>query len=388
MLEKVFALAILLLGSLSTLLAQNTKNQWVDSVFQTLGTDEKIGQLLMVPVYPKTNDNYREELELAIKNHKVGGIVIMDGGPAQIAMLKREAGSIAAVPLLTGISAPNGLGATLDSTMTFPGMLTLGAIRNDNLLYSLGAEIARQMKVLGININFAPAASNVTAAQYDSLERSFGENRFNIADKAVAYMRGLQDNGVMACAKRFPIRGLTVLEVGKDGLPVLSAYIDSVEAYPYRKLFSAGIGGVLAASSEFPLFYAKKKVARKSNFSPAVLTSIYAGQWLRKELNYQGLVFADIREIIDNTGAYRDGEAELLAFQAGNDIMLFPEDPAAAIRKIKRLLRKETQYELLLDEKVKKNTCGQIRCRRTPQYHHASLRFVRPASHRRSATPP
>src|SRR5690606_25193064 len=96
------------------------------------------------------------------------------------------------------------------------------------------------------------------------------------------------------------------------------------------------------------------KVARSTNYSPAILTSIYAGRWLKGELNYQGLVFVNIREISDNSGAYRDGEAELLAFQAGNDIILFPEETGSAIRKIKRLLRRETDYESLLDEKVKR----------------------------------
>lgn len=354
MLEKVFALAILLFGTISTLFAQTAKNQWVDSVFHTLGTDEKIGQLFMIPVYPESNGRYLEELASDIKNHKIGGIILMDGGPTQIATLKEEVAKIADVPLLTAISAPNGLGTTLDSTLTFPSMLTLGAIRDNNLLYRLGAEIARQMKVLGIDINFAPSAGSITVAEYDSLERSFGEDRFNIAKKSVAYMRGLQDNGVVACARHFPIRGLTIVDVGKDGLPILNAYIDSVEAYPYIKLFSAGIGGVLAASSEFPLFYEKKKVARKSNYSPAILTSIHAGRWLRNELNYQGLVFVNIREINHNNTTYKDGEAELLAFQAGNDIILFPDETGSAIRRIKRLLRKETHYESLLDEKVKK----------------------------------
>lgn len=352
MLEKVFALAVTLFGALTPLLAQSPKNQWIDSVFQTLGPDEKIGQLFMVPVYAKTNDRYLQEFEDAVKDHRIGGIVLMDGGPVQISRLKREGESISGVPLFTGINALSGLGKTIDSTMTFPSMLSLGAIRDNKLIYRLGAEVARQMNVLGININFAPPASNVTASQYDTLERSFGEDKVNIAAKAVAYMRGLQDNGVIACAKHFPIRGLTVVEVGKDGLPVLNAYIDSVEAYPYRKLFAAGIGGVLAASSEFPLFYEKKKVARRAHFSPAMLTSIYAGQWLRDEMNYQGLVFTNIRDIEDKPGAA--GDAELLAFQAGNDIILFPENLGAAIRKIKRLLRKEPRYESMLNAKVRK----------------------------------
>jgi CubicO group peptidase (beta-lactamase class C family)/beta-glucosidase-like glycosyl hydrolase len=354
MLKKVLTIALLLLGITSVLPAQSPRNQWVDSVFQTLGVEEKIGQLFMVPVYAKTDSRYLEEIENDIKSHRIGGLVIVDGGPVQIARLKKEVGRISAVPPFMAVYASNGLGNALDSTMTFPSMLTLGAIHDPELVYDLGAEIARQMKVLGIHINFAPPADRVTRTRYDSLERSFGENKVNIAEKAVAYMRGLQDNGVLACAKHFPIRGLTVVDVGKDGLPILNAYIDSVEAHPYRSLFSNRISGVLTASSEFPLFYEKKKVARKNKFSPAVLTSIYAGQWLKNVMKYEGLVFVSIPDIQDNAGLYKGGEAELLAFQAGNDIILFPEEPGPAVRKIKRLLRKEPQYVTLLDERVKK----------------------------------
>lgn len=354
MLKKVLATSTIVLGAFLSLSAQNARNQWVDSVFLTLSLDEKIGQMFMVPVYPKTNADYLEDLENTIRDHQVGGIIFMEGGPEQIARLNRRAQELSTVPLLSGLDASTGLGRTIDSAMVFPNLLTLGSIRDDSLMYALGSEIARQMKALGLHINFGPSANRITLGQYDTLERSFGEKKENIAGKAVAYMRGLQDHGVLACAKHFPIKGLTIVDVKKNGLPVLNAYIDSIEGYPYKKLFANGIGCVLTASSEFPLFYEKKKSIKKNIYSPALLTSIYAGDWLKKEMNYNGLVFVSIPDIQDNAGRYKGGDAELLAFQAGNDVILFPADLAPAVRKIKRLLRKESQFLPQLDERVKK----------------------------------
>ena len=354
MLKKVCSVIALLLGLLSTAPAQTAKDQWVDSVFQTLDEDEKIGQLFMVPVYAKSNDNYLDELRNTIRNHQPGGLIIMDGGPLQVAQLQSQVHDIASAPLMLGINAVTGLGNTLDSTMTFTSLLRMGAVRDDRLIYDVGAEIARQMKVLGLHINFAPPAEVLATTHVDSLGRSFGDNRRNIAAKAVAYVKGLQDGGVMACARNFPVKGLTVVELRKEELPIIQGYIDSVEAYPYRMMLKAGIGGMLTASTEFPLFYEKKRVARKNRFTPAILSSVYAGQWLRNAMNYQGLVFVNARDIVHETDRYRDGEAEMLAFQAGNDVILFPEQIGASIRRIRRLLKKDPRFVALLDEKVRK----------------------------------
>ncbi|MFO7258081.1 MAG: serine hydrolase [Bacteroidota bacterium] len=354
MLKKVYCLLTLLLGLFAAAPAQNPRDQWVDSVFQTLDEDAKIGQLFMIPVYAKSNDNYLEELRSAIRNHQPGGLIIMDGGPVQISQIQSQVRDIAAAPLILGINAANGLGNTLDSTMTFTTPMRMGAIRDDRLIYEVGAEIARQMKVLGLHINFAPPAEVLTATRFDTLERSFGDNRNNIAAKAVAYIRGLQDQGVLACAQNFPLKGLTVVELKKDELPVIQASIDSAETYPYRMMLRAGIGGILTASTEFPLFFEKKRVARKNRFPPSVLSSIYAGQWLRTNMNYDGLVFVNARDIARSSGSLRDGEAEALAFEAGNDMILFPDQIGASIRRIRRLVRKDPRFAALLDEKVRK----------------------------------
>jgi CubicO group peptidase (beta-lactamase class C family)/beta-glucosidase-like glycosyl hydrolase len=354
MLKKVYCVFTLLLGLFTAAPAQTAKDQWVDSVFQTLDEDAKIGQLFMIPVYAKSNSDYLNELRNTIRNHQPGGLIILDGGPVQVSQLQSHVRDIAAAPLLLGINAANGLGNTLDSTMAFSTIMRMGAIRDDRLIYEVGAEIARQMKVLGLHINFAPPVEVLSATRFDTLERSFGDDRNIIATKAVAYVQGLQDQGVMACARNFPLKGLTVVELKKDELPVVQAYIDSVETYPYRRMLHAGIGGVLAASTEFPLFYEKKRAARKNRYPSSVLSSIYAGQWLRNNMNYEGLVFVNARDLAQASDRFRDGEAEALAFEAGNDMILFPEQIGASIRRVRRLVRKDPRYAALLDEKVRK----------------------------------
>lgn len=354
MYKKVLLCFCVVLAAFFHLQAQTSKNQWVDSVFSTMSLDDKIGQLFMVPVYPSTDRDYKDEIKEAIKSHHVGGVIFMEGGPVQLANLTNYIQKTADIPVLIGTESERGLGKLIDSTMLFPKALMLGAVQNDALIYRLGSEVAKQMKRVGININFAPSADLISLSKYDSLERSFGQDKVNVANKAVAYMQGLQDNGVMACAKRFPLQGLTVISVKKDGIPELKAYIDTVELYPYKKLFTNKISSVLPASSDFPLFYEKKKVARKNKFTPALLTSIYAGDWLKKNMDYKGLVFVSIPDIRDKAGKYKNGEAEMLSFQAGNDMILFPDGITAAFRRIKKLLKKKKEFGTQLNTTVKR----------------------------------
>lgn len=334
--------------------AQSPGPVWVDSVYQTLTLDDKIGQLFMLPVYPCTDADYMSKIRQAVKSHAAGGLIFMEGSPTQLASIRNEVQQQAQVPLLIGVDGVGGLGHKIDSLPVFPPALMLGAISDNTLLYSLGREIAREMKLLGVHINFAPSAELSSVKQYDSTGRSFGQQKENVAAKAVAYMQGMQDHGVLACAKHFPMQGLTVVDIKKNGLPTLNAYVDSVALHPFRQLFLHQISGVLPASSDFPLFYSKKRIIRQNVFTPTLLSSIYAGEWLRKNMDYEGLVYVSIPDIQGDEADYKEGEAEALAFQAGNDIILFPEDVTQAIRRIKKLLRKDSAYTDQLNRTVKR----------------------------------
>ncbi len=337
--------------------AQTDKNRWVDSVFNTLSVNERIGQMFMMTLSSKDEASVSREIENEIESHGIGGVIFTQGSPVKQARLTNRFQRSAEIPLLVAQDAEWGLGMSLDSTIQFPRALVLGAIRNDKMIYTLGEEVARQMKCMGIHINFAPVADVNNNPQNPIISyRSYGENKFNVASKAVAFMQGMQDHGVLACAKHFPIKGLTVTDVQK-GLPILQTNVDSIQSYPYQKLFEKNIAGVLLAPADFPLFYENKSQIRKNLFNSSKLSSLFTGDWLRKKFNYGGLVFVDIQNTQSLTEKYRAGESEMFAFQAGNDVLMNPKDVGAAIRKIKKLIqrdKRDKRYEEQLTVSVKK----------------------------------
>ncbi|MBL0742468.1 glycoside hydrolase family 3 N-terminal domain-containing protein [Chryseolinea lacunae] len=354
MVKKVF-LSFLFLGcGLAVAHAQTRKNHWVDSVFHALTVEEKIGQLFMVTVPPNANKDELHAVNDAIENHDVGGVIFQYETPTHQAQATNSFQAASRIPLFIGQDAEWGLGQSVDSTLSLPRPLVLGAIKNDSMVYLAGREVARQMKVLGVNLNFGPTA-DVSSNPQDPLVsyRSFGEDKVNVAAKATAFMRGLQDHGVLACAKHFTVKGLTVLDV-KNDIPTIKPTLDSVKAYPYIKLFESNLAGVMPAASTFPLFYESKNLARKNNFDASTLSLFFTGEWLKGKLNFNGLVFVDLHQVKTVTEKIRTGEAEMFAFQAGNDILIGSEQIGPAIRKIKKLVKGNDAYESQLDKTVKK----------------------------------
>jgi beta-glucosidase-like glycosyl hydrolase/CubicO group peptidase (beta-lactamase class C family) len=353
MFKKVLLSLIIVIPFAFNVSGQSAKNQWVDSVFNNMNLDEKIGQLFMVPVFTNKNSEYITEIEERIKSHHVGGLIFMQGGPVRQVNLTNRLQNISTVPLLIAQDAEWGLGATLDSTIIFPKAISLGALQNDSLIYYMAKEIAREMKLLGAHLNFAPVADVNENPDNRINYRSFGSNRFKVASKAVAFTRGLQDNGIMACAKHFTLNSLTIMDIRK-GIPVAMPTADSLNIYPFQKLFENNLTGVMPASSDFPLLYHQKKLSKKNKLSANAMTSIFTGEWLKKQMHYDGLIFVDIPGMQSTTNRYRNGEAEMFAFQAGNDILLSSKNIGPAIRKIKKLLKKQKEYNEQLNYTVKK----------------------------------
>jgi beta-glucosidase-like glycosyl hydrolase len=354
MVKKVFLVLLVLTGILFNAHAQSTKNHWVDSVFNSLSIDERIGQLFMVNVPAHASSDALKDVENEIKSHEIGGIIFQQESPYHQATATTRFQSAAKIPLFVGQDAEWGLGQMMDSTISFPRALILGAIKNDTLIYRMGEEVARQMKIVGLNLNFGPLA-DINNNPLDVLisYRSFGENKLKVADKTTAFMTGLQDNGVLACAKHFTIKGMTVTNVQKE-IPSVQASTDSVTSFPYQKLFEKNIAGVMPASSNFPLFYESLKLLKKNSYDASTLSLLFTGTWLKDKLNFRGLTFIDLKQVKVIAEKTRPGEAELFAFQAGNDILIGANDIAQAIRKIKKLVKSEQQYDDQLTTTVKK----------------------------------
>ena len=242
----------------------------------------------------------------------------------------------------------------VDSTLSFPRAFVLGAIRDDSMIYRMGEEMARQMKIIGLNLNFAPIASVNNNPQDPVISyRSFGENPQRVADKTTAFVRGLHDHGVLACAKHFTVKGLTIVDV-QEHLPTIQATIDSIQAYPFKKMFENDLAGVMPSASSFPLFYEDVKLIKKNALDAATLSLLFTGNWLKQKMDFKGITFVDLEQIKEVTEKNRSGDAELLAFEAGNDVLIGSEDIGPAVRKIKKFIKSKSELEEQLDASVKK----------------------------------
>jgi beta-N-acetylhexosaminidase len=354
--KKVCLMLWLFLTVISPLFGQQTRNQWVDSVFQSLSFESKIGQLIMMPINGYAEANEKEKLKNLISSYGIGGIVFTSGGPVSVSRLGREFQSMTSVPLLIGLNAEEGLGSTLDSAIVFPQTLMLGAIRNDQLLFQFGVEVGRQLKLLGIHITFAPTADLSTTFQSDEMvNHTFGSNPERVAQSAVMYMKGLRQSGMIPVAKHYPTYGLRVQDYYK-GAPIMRLVQDDKQGLvPLQRLFENECPAVLSSYKHDPIFPDRRKIiTKKKTIVPEALPMLYTADYLKKNLNFQGLVFSYVPDVKTVLKKYQPGDSEIYAFLAGNDVLLFPENISATIRKLRRQLKKNPALGTQLDQRVKK----------------------------------
>ncbi len=304
---------------------------WADSVLASLSVEEKIGQLFMVAAYSNRGPEHEAELRRLVTEQKVGGLIWFQGGPVRQVNWTNRLQLLARVPLLVGQDAEWGPSMRLDSTVLYPRQLGMGAIADDRVLYRFGAEVARQLKLTGVQINFAPVVDVNNNPRNPVIgDRSFGEDRLNVALKGLAYMEGMQDQGVLACGKHFPGHGDTDVD-SHHGLPVIGhgwRRLDSLELYPFKVLMSQGLASVMTAHLHIPAL--DSTANRAASVSPAI-----TGAVLRDSLGFNGLAVTDALNMQGVAAHYAPGELEVAAFAAGNDILLFPEDVPAAARALK-----------------------------------------------------
>ena len=326
------------------------RDRWVDSVMNKLDEDERIGQLFMVAAYSNKGEDHLDELRRLVKNYNIGGLIFFQGGPVRQAVMTNKLQEEAKVPLFIGMDAEWGLGMRLDSIPNFPRQMTLGAIEDNQLIYTMGAEIARQCKLMGVHINFAPVVDvNSNPANPVIGSRSFGEYKFEVAEKGIAYMKGLQYNGVLACAKHFPGHGDTDTDSHLT-LPVIKHDLErlkSVELYPFQRLIKDSLASVMVAHIHVPSLDSRPNTA--TTLSPAVVKNL-----LKQEMGYQGLVFTDALNMKGVSSFYKPGDVDVEAFKAGNDVLLFSEDVSGAIKKIKRAVRRGEISSEEVDSRVRK----------------------------------
>ena len=328
----------------------HTQGRWVDSLMKNLTVDEKIGQVLM----PRANDKPiydTTRLFDIVKNYHVGGFVFFAGYPSNQARLVNKLQAMSRVPLFIGMDLEWGLNMRLDSTVRYPYQMTLGAMQgNESLIEKMGFQIAQQCKRMGVHINYAPVVDVNNNPENPVINfRSFGENRESVTQKSLAYMRGLQKGGIITSAKHFPGHGDTGIDSHLD-IPILNhsrQRLDSLELFPYRALIRNGLQGVMVGHLSIPSLDSTALLA--STMSRPIVTGL-----LRDSLKFEGLIFTDAMDMKGATKMFPEGQANVKAFLAGNDILETFVDVPAAFNAIKKALADGEISEAELDIRVRR----------------------------------
>jgi beta-glucosidase-like glycosyl hydrolase len=345
----------------------NRQNHWVDSVYKRLSRKQRVAQLFFIRAHTNRGQAYEDSVGNVIKDEQIGGLVFFQGGPVRQLELINKYQKLAKVPLLVAMDGEWGLGMRLDSTISYPYQMTLGAIQDNSLIYKMGQFVAYDFKRMGMQINLAPDMDVNNNPDNPVINyRSFGDNKYNVAEKGIAYMKGMQEGGLLTTAKHFPGHGDTNVDSHLDLplLPFSRARLDSLEEYPFRQAIKAGISGIMIAHMDIPALDTTKNLP--STLSRPIVTGV-----LRDSLHFKGLIMSDAMEMKAVVKYFPEGEADLRAFLAGNDIIELSENSDRAIQIIKKAVRQKKVSKAEFEAKVKRILAAK---------YWAGLNHYRPAS--------
>jgi beta-glucosidase-like glycosyl hydrolase/CubicO group peptidase (beta-lactamase class C family) len=326
------------------------EKKWVNKQFRALNLDQKIAQLMILRAHSNWDEKKLDTLSQLIKKYNIGGLCYFQGGPIRQALQTNYFQSISKTPLFISMDAEWGVGMRLDSVEMFPRQLLLGAISADSLVYQMGSVIASQFKRLGMQINYAPDIDiNNNPNNPVINDRSFGQNKIRVIDHGIAFMKGMQDNGVMATAKHFPGHGDVSVDSHLD-IPIINKSreaLDSMELAPFKALINAGVGSVMVAHLSVPAIDTTPKFA--TSLSPKAINDL-----LINELGFKGLTITDAMDMQAISNYFPRGESNVRAILAGNDMLCLPGEIGASIDKIKQAIEEGRISETEINKRVRK----------------------------------
>lgn len=320
---------------------------WADSLMQDLSPEARVAQLLM-PIVSANNGSWEKKIEELVQKTGVGGLLFDKTQVTKQVLATNRAQSLAKVPLLISMDAEWGLAMRLEGTPSFPRNTMLAALRDTFVLHDYGLEMARQCRLIGAQINFAPVVDvNTNPANPVINTRSFGSDPQRVAVYAAAYAKGLEEGGVMAVMKHFPGHGDSSEDSHLElaGLHRSRAGLDSLELVPFRHLIQQGVSGVMTGHLSVPAL--ENDARLPASQSAAVIKGL-----LKNELGFDGLCITDALVMKGASG--QSGEICIRALQAGNDILLAPPNPQADVKAILQAVKQGRLSQQEIDEKCRK----------------------------------
>jgi len=338
------ALVVLLVAESPRLLPQRSRvgapADRIEEMISAMSLKEKAGQLVMAGI-----EGYEpgDDARVLIQERRIGGVILFSRNiqdAAQVRELVKKLQSMAVsqergLPLFIAVDQEGGAIVRVRDATLFPGNMALGAAQDADLAYRVALHTARELRAMGVNVNFAPVLDvNVNPKNPVIGVRSFGEDPKLVARLGTAVIRGLQDGGVLATAKHFPGHGDTDVDshVALPTVPHGRDRLEQVELLPFRAAVQAGVGAIMTAHVTFPAV--EPQAGLPATLSRRVLTGL-----LREELGFDGLVFTDALEMQAIAGRFGVGEAAVMAVEAGADVVLvaWPRDWRVALEAVEAL---------------------------------------------------
>ena len=322
------------------------RDAWVDSVFSSLTMEQRVGQLVVPVVDPTHIATAKQVIYRYVKTEGVGGLLFSKGSIDQYATLIDYAQSIAKVPLMITLDGEWGLSMRIPGTTRFPYNMGLGAIADENLLYDYGREVARQCKLMGITVNFAPVLDVNSNPDNPVIGyRSFGEDADRVARLGIAYSRGLEDGGVMSVSKHFPGHGDTSVDSHKS-MPTIdhsAEVMRDVDLMPFRRYIDDGLSGVMVGHLNVP--------SLDSTGVPASMSHRIITDLLKNDMGFRGMVFTDALAM---KGAIVGENNCVAALMAGADVLLSPSSVKGDIAAVLAAVKSGKISESSINERCRK----------------------------------
>lgn len=328
----------------------DAEKKWTDSVYSSMSFEERAGQLFMVAAYSNKDSAHVKGVDKLIKDYKIGGLIFFQGGPYRQARLTNRYQSESKLPLFIGIDAEWGFSMRLDSTYRYPWNMTLGAVQDINLIHKMGLQMAKQCKRMGVQFNFVPVLDiNINPLNPIIGNRSFGEDKLNVTNRAIALMKGVQEGGIYATGKHFPGHGDTATD-SHYGLPALNfddERIENTELFPYKWIFKQGLASIMVAHLNVPAL--EPTPGLPTSLSYNTITRLVQGK-----MGFEGLIFTDALNMKGASGYMPPGDVDLEAFLAGNDVLLFAENVPVALERFRQAYADGVITDERLEYSVKK----------------------------------
>jgi len=326
---------------------------WVARTLKKMTLEEKIGQLI-TPRFPaaflSADSDGLKEYESLVRDRGIGGIILSAGEPYEAAILLNRLQRLAKIPLLVSADLESGTGSKIGGATLFPPLMSLGAAGSEVLAYAMGRVTALEARAVGIHQAYAPVVDvNVNPDNPIINTRSVGEDPEYVGRMAVAFVKGAQENGMIATAKHFPGHGDTALDSHRQ-LPTITgdrARLEKVEILPFKRVIDAGIQSVMTAHLAVPALDPTPGL-------PATLSPTITAGLLRKAMGFKGLIVTDALDMGGVTNAFTPEDSSLRAFMAGADVILMPPTPLKVIAFLADSVRSGRVPMSRVDESVKR----------------------------------